>query len=63
MKCSIGYDDHWKLEMTSAYIQHNPSLCKNIEVKTELFEYLLNCEIEIRNKLIQNILNKNLWTK
>lgn len=57
MKCSIWYDLNWNFEITNAYIQHSPSVCKNIEIKWEEFEFLLNCEIETRNRIIQQILD------
>lgn len=63
MKCSIWYDEQWELEMTPAYVQHNPTLCKSTEVKSETFEYCLNCSLEERRKIIQNILNNNIWNK
>ncbi len=63
MKVSIWKDNNDNLEMYPCFVQSNKTILEKVEVKSETYEYLLNCEIEIRNKLIQDILNKNLWNK
>ncbi len=59
MKVSVWKDNRNNLEMYPIFVISNKTIETNIEIESRVYELLINCPIEERNKKIQEILDDN----